>query len=332
MRVHALGLAAAGGLVLANVGHTEAPPDRRAAAAEAALRPVAYLYGGAQTVTAQELGEFLMARGGADKLDLLVNRTIIERAAAKKGVTATDAEMTAALEEDLKGFGFDKAQFIKVALAARGKTFYEWMEDVIRPRILLSKMCKDRVSVTDEAVKVQFERTYGEKRRVQIVIWPKNDDERAILKQWEKLRTSQEEFDRAARQQANPQLAAAAGHTRPISRFMPADDRIVEQTAFQLQVGEVSQILNTPIGFVCIKLHEVIKPSEVKYDDVKEGLRHQAFEELLSAEIPRYFAQLKEEAQPKLVYAGPSQWQQLDTRSESKDKLLKDAGVTPPKK
>jgi hypothetical protein len=332
MRTKALGLVAAGGLVLANVGHTEAPPDKQKAAAEAALRPVAFLYNGAQTITAQELGEFLMARGGADKLDLLVNRTIIERAAAAKGVTVTDAEMTAALEEDLKGFGFDKTQFVKVALASRGKSLYEWMEDVIRPRIMLSKMCIGRVQVTEEALRVQFERQYGEKRRVQLILWPPNDDKQAILKTWEKIRGSQEEFDRAARMQANPALAAAAGFGRPISRYMPAEERIVEEIAFQLHKGEVSQILHTKLGYVCIKMHDIIKPADVKYEDVKAGLHHQAQEELLSAEIPKFFAELKEKADPKLVYTGPSQWQQLDVRPESGQKLMKDAGLPAAKK
>ena len=312
MRTRALGLAAAGGLVLANLGHTEAPPDPRAAAAEAALRPVANLYGGTQTVTAQELGEFLMARGGADKLDLLINRAIIERAAAKRNLSATDAEMVAALDDDLKGFGFDKTQFVNVALASRGKTLYEWMEDVIRPRILLSKMCRDKVVVSDEAVKVQYERMYGEKRRVQLIVWPKGDDQRGVLKTWELIRNSQVEFDRAARMQANPALAAAAGHGKPLSRYMPAEERIVEETAFQMQAGEVSQILNTTLGYVCIKLHEVIPPTkDVDLAKVTEGLRHQALEEALSAEIPKLFAALKEAAKPEAVYKGPSQWSQL---------------------
>ncbi len=312
MRVHALGLAAAGGLVLANVGHTQAPPDPRAVAAEVALRPVAHLYGGTQTVTAQELGEFLMARGGADKLDLLINRVIIERAATKRGLTVSDGEMTAALEEDLKGFGFDKSAFVKVALASKGKTLYEWMEDVIRPRILLSKMCKDRVTVTDEALKVQYERTYGEKRRVQLILWPKGDDQKYILKQWEQIRNSKEEFDRAARAQANGALAAAAGYGKPLSRHMPAEEHIIEQVAFQLKVGEVSQILDTQLGYVCIKLHQIIEPSDKKFEDVKAGLHLQAYEEALSAEIPKCFAALKDEAKPQALYQGPTQWQQLD--------------------
>jgi hypothetical protein len=172
-------------------------------------------------------------------------------------------------------------------------------------------MCQDRVKVTDDMLKVQYERLYGEKRRIQLILWPKGDDQKAILKVWEKIRGSQEEFDRAARMMANPALAAAAGHGKPISRYMPAEERIVEETAFQLKEGEVSQILNTSQGYVCIKLHEVIPPAkDVDLAKATEGLRHQAHEEALSAEIPKFFSELKEAAKPEAVYRGPTQWQQ----------------------
>jgi hypothetical protein len=293
---------------------------------------VAYLHGN-QPITAQELGEFLLARGGADKLELLVNKTIIEREAAKRKITVTDAEMTAALEADLAGFGFDKSQFVKVALARHGKTLFEWMEDTVRPRLLLSKMCQDKVKVTDEALRVQYERLYGEKRRVQLIIWPKGDDQKTILKIWEGIRSSQEEFDREARKQANPNLAAAAGYGKPISRYMPAEERVVEEISFQLKPGEVSQILNTSLGYVVVKLHEVIPPQAVKFEAVRDGLHKQAFDELLSAEIPNCFAELKKQANPTLLYQGPGRWQQLEAaKPATVGEVQKAAGVEPAKK
>ena len=92
------------------------------------------------------------------------------------------------------------------------------MEDVIRPRLLLTKLCRDRVKVTEDDLKQQFEREYGEKRRVQVIMWPKGDDLKAIQELYGKIRDSQDEFDRAARGQANPALAAACGNIKPIAR------------------------------------------------------------------------------------------------------------------
>src|SRR5687767_11007443 len=113
----ACGLAAVG---LAGVAPAQAPPRpqqpvRQAgavtpAADDYATRPVALIYGNVP-VTRQELGEFLIARGGSDKLELVVNKMIIEHECKKRGVTVTAQEMEAALLEDLEGLSIKKADF-----------------------------------------------------------------------------------------------------------------------------------------------------------------------------------------------------------------------------
>jgi hypothetical protein len=301
---------AAASLVTAAVGLAvlAQPPAAKAPTGPPADAPVAYIYDGIP-VTRHDLGEFLMARGGVDKLELLINKKIIEHECAKRGVTVTETELLAALEDDLKGLSVSKADFVKVVLAKYSKTLYEWMEDVIRPKLLLDKLCVHRVKVTAEDLAIQYEREYGEKRRVQIIIWPLGDDQKAIMREWEKLRTSQQEFDRVARQQANPTLAVSAGNVKPVSRHLVAEDPVVEQMAFQLTAGEVSQVLKTKTGYLVMKLHEIIPPATgIDREKVKERHAKQAFEERLAAERPKMFAELQEKAKPRFVYGGPTEW------------------------
>lgn len=306
-----------------------APAPAPAAAEDYANRPVAYIYGNVP-VTRQDLGEFLIARGGADKLDLLVNKKIIEFECAKRGVTVTDKEMEAALLDDLAGLSIKKADFVKAVLPRYGKTLYEWMEDVIKPRLLLSKLCRDRVKVNDDDIKKQFEREYGEKRRVQILMWPKGDDLKVIQSEYGKIRASQEEYDRAARSQANPALASSAGHIKPICKHTYAEDRRVEEIAFQLQVGQVSEIIGTSQGYVVMKLHEVIAPDpKVKFEEVRPRLEKQAFEERMTQEIPKYFAELKQQANPKTLFDGPALWRYDVTPGRGLDDILQGGATTP---
>ena len=65
-------------------------------------RPVAFINGNIP-VSRKDLGEFLIARGGADKLDLLINKMIIEAEARAKNITVTDKEIEAAFLLDLDG-------------------------------------------------------------------------------------------------------------------------------------------------------------------------------------------------------------------------------------
>ena len=306
-RAVAAGLAAAGLALSAGV-FAQAPPDT-INPAHYAEAPVAYIHGRIP-VTRMDLGEFLIARGGADKLELVVNKKIIEFACAEKGVTVTQAEMEAALMADLEPMKIQKAEFVRVVLPRYGKTLYEWMEDVIKPRLLLTKLCQDRVKVAEADLRVQFEREFGEKRRCQIIMWPATDELHAITKVWDKVRGSQDEFDRAALAQANPNLAAARGQVKPVGRHLPAQDKAIEDAAFRLRPGEVSEIITTSQGYLVLKMHESI-PAQAgeTFDKHRQRLDKQAFEEKLSQQIPLYFAELKEKAKPTILFTGPAAWQ-----------------------
>lgn len=276
-----------------------------------ASRPVAYIYGSIP-VTQDEFGRFLMDRGGLDKLELFINKKIIEEEARKANVTVSKLEMEAALMEDLEGIQVKKAEFIKIVLPKYNKSLYEWMEDVIRPRLLLTKMCRQRIKVSEEDLKKQFERRFGEQRKVQMVMWPKGDDLKGIQAQYAKLRESQAEFDSAARAQANPSLAASLGFIKPITKHLTAEDKSVEETAFALKVGEVSHILSTHQGYIVMKLHEVIPPNkDAKFEEARPMLEKMAFEELITAEIPKFFAELRNKAKPQLLFTGPADWKTI---------------------
>lgn len=299
---------------------------------EIASSPVAHIFGNVP-VTRQDLGEFLMARGGADKIHLLVNRMIIETEAKRRGITVTKEEVQAALAEDMKNLpaGVTQADFLKTMLPRYGMTYFEWMEDNIRPRLTLGKMCRDRVKVTDDDLKKQFERHFGEKRQVQILMYPLGDDQKTIQAEYAKVRASQVEFDRAARSMANPSLAAAAGYIKPISRHMYGEDPVIEKIAFELKVGEVSQILQTSQGWVIMKLHKIIEPdTKVSFETEKPKLHKEAFEEALSREIPKFFAELSKQANPQIYYTGPGEWKNPGPPRDNSDDLLK--GLNNPKK
>jgi len=289
-----------------------------------ATRPVAYIYGNVP-VTRADLAEFLIARGGYEKVELLVNKLIIEEEARKRQITVTPQEMEAALAEDLKGINVNKKEFVGLVLPKYGKSLYEWMEDVVRPRLLLTKMCRERVRVTDDDLKLAFERQYGEKRDVRVIIWPSGDDKRAIMKLWDDIRKNPEEFDRVARNQANPALASVGGHIKPIARHTPAPERVFEDTAFTLREGEVSQIIGTSQGYMVMKLLKVIPPDgNTTLEKIREKLSAEVFEQKLTAEIPKQFAELQKAAAPNVLLKGPpAQWQTAAPPTQTAEDLIR---------
>lgn len=279
-------------------------------------RPVAYVHGNI-AITMDEFGKYLMDRGGAEKLELFVNKRMIEMAADARKITVTKAELEAKLAEDLKGIGATQDDFLKILLPKYNKSLYEWMEDVVKPGLLLAKMTASEVNVTDKELKIQFEREFGEKREIQMMMWPKSEEPK-VAGIRAKMMTSDAEFDSAARSQANPGLASSAGNVKPVSRHLPGEDKTIEELAFSLKEGEVSEVKGTQQGLVCIKLKKII-PADPKrtFETEKARLYPAAFEEKLNSMIGMTFSRIRDKAAPQMLYTGPTDWKKLPTATGS---------------
>jgi hypothetical protein len=278
-------------------------------------------------ITREDLGEFLIARGGDEKLELLVNKKIIELEAARRGVTVTTVEVKAALEEDLRGLGLGLKDFEKHVLPRYHKTLYEWVEDVIKPRLMLSKMCQERVKVTEEDLKRSFENKYGERRQAKVICWAK-EDLKAAQSQWTDARKSDADFDRIARQQADPNLASACGLVAPLGRYADAESDKVEQMLFNLKVGEMSQLFETPSGIMCLKLTAIIPPDATKTLDEKmrAALTTELRTRRTDQEVGKFFQDIKKVAQPNLLLKGPPSAAEF---REGVTQILNNANVNP---
>lgn len=292
-------------------------------ASDYSQRVVAYIYG-TVPITREDLGEYLIARQGADKLELLVNKRIIEHACQEAGITVTAAEVEAALDQDCGVMKINRNEFINRVLKQYGKTLYEWKEDVLKPRLMLQKYCQNRVNTTEDDLVKAFESQYGEKVECRIIIWPKGE-ERIALNEYDAIRKGEEGFSRKASTQANSQLAAVGGRIMPIARYAGAHPK-VEEWAFKLQRGEVSELISTPEGTVCLKVDgKLSADAKTKLDDVREQLGKSVFEKKVSDEIPVVMRELKDKAKPMFILKKPNTPQ--DLMPEVKQELLQTGGI-----
>lgn len=319
------------------------PPTTPAAAQEAApaaapeassdysRRVVAYIYGNVP-ITREELGEYLIARHGADRLPNLVNKRVIEHACRQKGIEVTAAEVEAGLEEDLKGLNVNRKDFVEKVLKQYNKTLYEWKEDVIRPRLLMTKLCRDRVKVTEEEIQMAYEAYYGEKVECRLILWQKGE-ERAAMRAYEKIRSSEEEFDRESRKQASPTLASTGGRIRPIGRHTTGNPEL-EKAAFSLEPGELSQIIDTPEGPCVLRcVGKVAADKSKKLEEARAELEKEVFDKKVQQEIKVVFQELRDQAQVKLILKAYTSEEELlqDIREEIRSDRKSGAAVPAPK-
>lgn len=276
-----------------------------ASAPTANNRVVAHIFG--KEITREEFGDYLISHFAKDRLELYVNRRIIEMYCTGQGVSITEAEIDATIKDDCKRIGVSEADYKNRVLKERyQKTEAEWREDVLRPRLLLAKLVRNQIKVDEEDLKKMFENRYGAKARVKIILWPP-DQRNVAFRSYDELRREGPAnnrdlyWDAVATKQPDGTLAARAGEIDPIGRHSGSESAKVEQIAFDLKVGEVSSLIELPIGFIVIKRIGTVDPVVgAEYAKLKEELRAEVVEQKLAREIPLAFLKIKEEAKPEI--------------------------------
>jgi hypothetical protein len=289
--------------------------DAGAKAGHAPGGAVATIYG-TLSITRQELGDFLIARFGGEQLDLLVNKRLLEEACRACNLTVTEEEIEATFRDDyLKQKLTDEAEFIEKYLKPNKTTAYQWREDVVRPRLMLAKLCRDRIHVTEEDLRAAFDAYHGEKVECRMILWPQ-DSMNLAMQHYAKLRDDDKEFDQAARTQMSPSLAQGGGRTT-IGRHTTGDDKL-EQHAFALQPGEVSELFGTPQGVVILKCDRHVPPdTSVSFADCRATLEREVIERKTQLEMPVCFGELRKLAAPRLLLRDPNRPEQLKEQVEA---------------
>jgi len=283
-------------------------------------RVIAYIYGNIP-ITREEFGEHLIQQFGRDRVRLYVNRKVIETAGAKRGIVITNQEIDAIIDEDCKRLSFDRSQFInRVVKEKYGKTLYEWREDVIKPRLILQAMCKDQLKVDDVELRKVYENLYGEKIQCQIIMWPKGD-ETIALRTYPKIHNDPVAFDEAAREQVHGDLKARLGKVDPIGRHSGPGTARIEQIAFSMKDGQVSEVIDTGGGSIVVKrIHSIPANTTISFEAVKPALIKELTDRQTELVIPLMFNKLNDEAKPLFVLS-PAEIKSQEMDEQSK-KLL----------
>jgi parvulin-like peptidyl-prolyl isomerase len=261
-------------------------------------RVVAYLYDN-EPITREQFGDYLVERH-SDKLELLINKRIIDDACRQYGIEISGTEIEGALTEQLQGFAIDQKTFVNTLLARYHKNLYEWKEDVIRSRLQMAKLCRSRVQVSDEELHKAYEAAYGEKVECQIILWPKTKQgKEEALSEYAQLRDSSEAFDRKAKNQVvKPELAATAGKVRPFGRYVMGDDNF-DRIVFRLKPNEVSEVFETVDGPVLVKcLRHLPADTSVRFESIRDKLTKELVEKKIAGEMQAAFDTLKRQANP----------------------------------
>jgi len=229
-----------------------------------------------QPIHAESFREELLHRWGDIALATLIQQMAIEQAAAEAGVTVTDAEVEQRVEEFQRKCDANApttGESFSLWLARQKLTpygFRRWM----RGEMLLEKMVEDEAVVSDEDVRQVFEASQEqlrrpERMRISHICVTTLDEAETIRAEI----IGGKAFEDAAREYSiDPYTKDEGGSFGLITR----GENPFQQAAFELTAdGEISDPVQTQMGWHLIRRDEHLPASVPEFDEVKDEIREQ---------------------------------------------------------
>lgn len=243
-------------------------------------------------------------------LEQLIEKKLIEQKAKESSIKVDDKEVSRAVEDVLNKNNISLEK-LKEILKKDGSSFEEYRK-MLRSEILQSKVIgrevRSKVTITDKDIQEYYEKNVqqqekpGEKVRIQQILFATPPD--TTPKQVEKL-TSQLEEIRAKIMAGDDFGQMAAKHSQDPSAKEGGDLGyfgrgellpLIENVAFSLQAGEVSQVTRTPAGLHLIK---VIDKKGAEGETGAQSSRNEIEENLYRREVDVLFLKWMEELKKK---------------------------------
>lgn len=276
---------------------------------------------GDAAITYEQVANEAMERYGAEVLDGLISRTIIELACRQRGITVTEAEVSQEITTIAQEFGLDRATWLQMLQAERNITPLQYQRDVIWPMLALKKLAGTDVKITEQDVRQAFERDYGPRVKARMIMM---DNDRRLREVWQKanemaaaVRAEAEaagtpedqimakigaEFGRLAREHSmEPTSKSLDGAIPPIRRHTGEENANIENAAFNLKPGEISGLVQLPtpgapryvVLFCEGQTEPVVTPDKISL--VRDEIESQLKKEKVQESVARVFQKLKEE-------------------------------------
>lgn len=253
---------------------------------------VATIYNDQVVITRAEFADYLIERN-RDRLEQMVDRKIIEMECRKLKITVTDDEVERRFREELKSFPMTEEEFVKNILRRFNKTLFEWKEDVLRRTIMMEKVVRATVKITEDELRETFQVHYGPKVECRMFAMKKDSNEaQPFLKHL--AAGNRDMFVKEAEHWLNTGLA----ETKLIHKHYV--NRNIEEAAFSLKEGEVSNLLKLDEDSIAFLRCERHVPTSAKFEDVRERL----MDKCANKHVHVVFAELRKKAAPKLLLPG----------------------------
>ena len=263
-----------------------------------------------EPISLSQLDEECVNRHGADVLQGLIGRRMLELDCAQHQVTVSereiDAEIAHAAAETTKPLP-DGSPDVKrwLAAAARQQGVSEtYRREVVWAAVALRKLAVGKIDVTDEDIEKGFIANYGPRVRCRAIVV---DNLRRAEEVWEAARSA---LDELKKKNANLETAADTfgelagkysierssralqGQVPPIRQYGGQPE--LEKEAFTLKAGDLSGVIEVDDKYVILFCEGYTKPIDVKLAEVKKNIIEDIREKKERLAMHEYYDRLQD--------------------------------------
>ncbi len=281
------------------------PPEPVKVAAAPAPRPLA-LVNGAE-ITADQLAAECLARHGTAVLETLVNRTIIEQACRRAGITVSQDEVTAEIEALAKRFSVPPDKWLELIQKERGIAPEQYSQDILWPMLALKALARDAGKPTENELRQAYENRFGPAIKARIIVTRTRQEAESLRAQ---AVAEPAEFGGLARQHSvDVGSASANGWVQPIR--LHSGDPAFDRAAFALEPGRISEVVQVADQFIIIKCEGRLPAAEVTFEQARPELAAEIRDRKGRQASTDLFRQLQEASRVENVLNDPARSQTL---------------------
>ena len=250
-----------------------------------------------------------MPQGGAagmsdkDILEVLIMNKLIMKEVEAQGLKAKDEDIDNYIERIKAQSNLSDEQF-KAALAAQGMTFESYRQQVageIERALLVNREIASRVNVTPQDIERYYKensKDYSQAEQVHVrhIFLPLSsstsyEDDKEVMAKAEEIRKramAGEDFGKLADEFSQGPGAGQGGDLGYFKKGQMAKE--IDDVAFSLKAGEVSQPFRSGAGIHLIKVEERIEPGQLALSkEASEEIKRKLYNEALKQRYDRWF-------------------------------------------
>ena len=241
-------------------------------------------------ITKDDLYEIMSAQYGGSIVDTLITNKVIELEAEKQGVEISSDAIEEELDAFIESYGGEDS--FNSALEYSGITLDDFKYD-IEIYLMTKELMSPDIEITEEDMETYFEENKADfaqpeqVRASHILV----EDEATAKEVLEKINAG-EDFAELAKEYSTDGSAENGGDLG----FFGTGEMVeaFETAAFALEVGEVSDIVETEYGYHIIKVTDKQEAADAVYEDHKEEIKEILIEEEMNANYSTWLEELKE--------------------------------------